>query len=333
MSLKRRKALGAEIPNVAGTIARKRVERDLERCVESADTNAITREGGRLHRAAVTDALEARLQDELAEVGVTHLSLRMADRGAAGRRLHRLMMDGAASPQTNLSLVLSEGEHRAVAIAAMLAEGGLRGESFPMVFDDPVCSLDHRYRERAAVRLVKRSRERQVIVLTHDVFFLAELEAQAQAQGVPIHSALIRRGADTVGLCDEGKPWRTMNVGERLQWCDAPSHRTASRLRKRRHRYLRRAGRNRRRQAAGIPLEEVVEEVVFNKVVTRFQNNVAVLRLDRVVFSGEDYKRVLASYGRLSTWTLAHAESAQGRCESLPAPTNSEPKSARLGNL
>lgn len=317
--LEARKALGGQMPQVAGTIQRKRSERDLAKCVESADTNTITRKGGLLYKTAVTETLGARLHDELVAVGAAHLPLGLTDRGAAGKRLLRLAMSGIVKAATNPSRVLSEGEHRAVAIAAMLAECGLQGHAFPIVFDDPVCSLDHRYRERVAARLVKESQRRQVIVLTHDVFFLAELEAQAQQRSLPIRSIALKRVAGVVGLCDEGKPWRTMSVGERLDSCD----RRAIGL----EAVLESGNADEYEEQVGIvadrlrdALEEVVEEVVFNKVVTRFQDNVAVLRLDRVVFDGEDYNSVMASYGRLSTWSPAHAEGA-GAMRVTPSPS------------
>ena len=40
-----------------------------------------------------------------------------------------------------------------------------------IVFDDPVLSLDHRWRKRVAKRLVEETKNRQVIVLTHDLVF------------------------------------------------------------------------------------------------------------------------------------------------------------------
>jgi hypothetical protein len=319
--LEARKALGGQIPQVAGTIARKRAERDTARCMDSADTNAITRKGGELHKAAVTDALRARLRDELEALEVTHVPLEVADRGSAGKRLHRLTMPTAVQSIRDLSKVLSEGEHRAVAIAALLAECGLQGEGFPIVLDDPVCSLDHRYRERVAARLAKESQYRQVIVLTHDVFFLTELQNQADAQHVPITVRSMRRIGDAAGVCDDDWPWRTISVEQRLQWCDEE--------RARLEKVLAEEGES---EAYGSKVgnvvdrlrstwERAVEDKIFNRVVTRFQNSVKVERLESVVFSDDDFAAVMAARDRLSAMTPAHDE-AEGAVKPPPSPND-----------
>lgn len=87
---------------------------------------------------------------------------------------------GGGSPQD----ILSEGEQRAIAISSFLAEVRLGKGLGGVVFDDPVSSLDHVRRERVAKRLAQESRERQVVVLTHDVFFLSVLMLEARALGM-----------------------------------------------------------------------------------------------------------------------------------------------------
>lgn len=317
--LEARKTLGDWIPQVADSIGRKRVERDLGQCMKSADTNAITRKGGELHRAAVTEALQSRLQDELAAVGVTHIALEVADRGSAGKRLHRMTMPGAAKSVGGLSRVLSEGEHRAVAIAAMLAECGLQGDGFPIILDDPVCSLDHRYRERVAARLVKESEHRQVIVLTHDVFFLTELQMQAFSRGLNVEMRSVRRIGSATGVCDGDQPWRTMTVEQRLQWCDEELARLKKVLADEgdSEAYVARVGYvvDRLRST----WERAIEDKIFNRVVTRFQNSVKVERLESVVFSDDDFAAVMAARDRLSAMTPAHDEAAEA-IKPLPAP-------------
>jgi len=49
---------------------------------------------------------------------------------------------------------VSEGEFRAVALAAFFAELSQSQNKSAIVVDDPVSSLDHLHRERAAQRLV-----------------------------------------------------------------------------------------------------------------------------------------------------------------------------------
>lgn len=74
-----------------------------------------------------------------------------------------------------LSDVLSEGEQKVIALADFIAEASLRRRATPVVFDDPVTSLDYRRLQHVADRLVEISRVRQVVVFTHNVWFTTEL--------------------------------------------------------------------------------------------------------------------------------------------------------------
>ncbi|WP_309336980.1 AAA family ATPase [Actinomyces oris] len=73
------------------------------------------------------------------------------------------------------SSVFSEGEQKVLAMADFLAEARLSGVTAPVIFDDPVSSLDHRRVSEVAERVVALSETAQVIVFTHDIFFTTTL--------------------------------------------------------------------------------------------------------------------------------------------------------------
>jgi len=74
-----------------------------------------------------------------------------------------------------LSEVLSEGEQKVIALADFLAEAQLKSAPSPIVFDDPVTSLDYERMREVVDRIVKLSARRQVVVFTHNVWFAIEL--------------------------------------------------------------------------------------------------------------------------------------------------------------
>ncbi len=76
------------------------------------------------------------------------------------------------------SEVLSEGEQKVIALADVLAEVGLKQAASPIVFDDPVNSLDYKRLEYVVGRLEALSRERQIIVFTHNIWFATEILAR-----------------------------------------------------------------------------------------------------------------------------------------------------------
>jgi hypothetical protein len=69
----------------------------------------------------------------------------------------------------SLTDILSEGEQKAIALAEFLTELQLDNIKAPVIFDDPVNSLDHNIIDDVAKRLIKLSNERQVVIFTHSV--------------------------------------------------------------------------------------------------------------------------------------------------------------------
>jgi len=91
--------------------------------------------------------------------------------GRRGKAHRRKVLTGKHRP----SAVLSEGEQKVLAMADFLAEARLAGISAPVIFDDPVSSLDHRRINEVAQRIASLADVTQVIVFTHDIFFATTL--------------------------------------------------------------------------------------------------------------------------------------------------------------
>ena len=91
--------------------------------------------------------------------------------GRQGRAQRRKVLTGKHKP----SKVLSEGEQKVLAIADFLAEARLAGITAPVIFDDPVSSLDHRRNAEVAQRVASLAETTQVIVFTHDILFATTL--------------------------------------------------------------------------------------------------------------------------------------------------------------
>lgn len=107
-----------------------------------------------------------------------------------------------------LADILSEGEQKAIALAEFLSELQLDNIKAPIVFDDPVNSLDHRIIDEVGKRLIELSKQRQVIVFTHSILLLhsliqqSELDHNKQA-GVQFNFHQVKENFGTTGLIDE----------------------------------------------------------------------------------------------------------------------------------
>ena len=100
-------------------------------------------------------------------------SLKVQFVGRDGKAHRRKVLSGKHKP----SKVLSEGEQKVLALADFLAEARLAGITAPVIFDDPVSSLDHRRVKEVAQRIARLADKNQVIVFTHDILFATTLLA------------------------------------------------------------------------------------------------------------------------------------------------------------
>jgi len=119
------------------------------------------------------------------------------------------------TPGHGLEEILSEGEQKVVALADFLAEASLKRDRSPIVLDDPVTSLDHKRLQHVVDRVVALSRDRQVIVFTHDIWFAAELLArfEHEAKECAFYDVLAEDGR--IGAVARGSHPRTDTFKDR----------------------------------------------------------------------------------------------------------------------
>lgn len=109
-----------------------------------------------------------RFKDECAALRAPKVELEFPGRSGQAARRKKVT-------EHRPSAVLSEGEQKVIALADFLAEGALRLTLAPLVFDDPVNSLDYRRIREVADRVAALAKDRQVIVFTHNIWFATEL--------------------------------------------------------------------------------------------------------------------------------------------------------------
>jgi hypothetical protein len=203
--LEDRRWLGTVLDDVGAEIERQQALTALDACIADTDTNAITRKGSAISDALVTAQLRHRFAAELSHLGIDSVFVELARQtGAYGAsRFQVKFLRTATAP---VDRVLSEGEHRCIALAAFLAELATAPSMSGMVFDDPVSSLDHRYRDAFAERLAEEARRRQVIVFTHDLVFAFALARCAKRRAVTTAYRHVCRTDYGVGICDSDPP-------------------------------------------------------------------------------------------------------------------------------
>lgn len=208
-----RKWLGVVKADVLAQIEREKALEALEKACKDTATNKITTQSARIAQALVTNRLRSRFAIEVNKLGVAGLAIELQQaKTTAGVPFFQVRLIN--KPAEPVGKVLSEGEHRCVALAAFLAELSTIDAQSAIVFDDPVSSLDHLHRDRVAARLAEAGESRQVIVFTHDMAFLLLLDEACRATkdraATPVSYRLISRGTDHAGFSHQDPPANVM---------------------------------------------------------------------------------------------------------------------------
>jgi AAA domain len=285
--LQAREKLAPHLPTLLAEIARLRAVERLDKALADCKTHSITLKAGQAATAIISDSLRGNFGDNLLAVGFseTPVEVRL---GAGERGAHPYEMKLTARSDVPPSEVLSEGERTCVALAGFLAEIETTGNRSAIILDDPVTSLDHRYRERFAERLVQESKSRQVIILTHDIVFLFMLRKYGEQVGIVPTEVSVRRGYNGGhGVAEMGPPWEAMLVRQRLGKLRSElQNARALLLAGDQEAYDQKAEwlYSRLRQS----WERAVEEVLLNNAVIRFRDSVETQRLEQIA---DDVKR------------------------------------------
>ena len=131
--------------------------------------------------------------------------------GREGQALRRKVL----TPEYGLCEILSEGEQKVIALADFLAEATLNPDRSPIVLDDPVTSLDHKRMRHVVDRLVELSRNRQVVVFTHDIWFAAELLGRFEQEPKECAFYDVTVEDERIGLLEGGSHPRTDTFNDR----------------------------------------------------------------------------------------------------------------------
>ena len=307
LELRSRKSLNDSVESVKKAIALSYKRYVFFNESRKIKTRGITDRGKTVAEELLRSGLREALESELKVLGVAgKLSVDVGHRGSSGKNLFRLDMDGVSGHKC--SDVWSEGEQRVVAVGYFLAEAQLAQDPIGIIFDDPICSLDHRYSYRIASQLVSHANDRQVIVFTHSLSFMLALERLCGERQTPLTISCVRRSSNGPGTCDEVEgPWDQLPVRKQLPHLEEKArelknyHPDSDEYRK-------------EAEVLGSRIrnawERVVEEVLLNESVVRFGLSVQTQRLSGVQVTDDDYKEIHMAMARMSWITEAHSNAA-----------------------
>jgi energy-coupling factor transporter ATP-binding protein EcfA2 len=197
--------------DVIAEISRHKQADDLKAALKDTATNRITTKSSEIAEKLVTKTLRTQFAKEIARLRAAGLAIELR-RQQASYGIPRFRVCLVQKPDQKVGDVLSEGEHRCVALAAFMAELSTTESRSAIVFDDPVSSLDHMHREVMAARLAAEGKRRQIIVFTHDLAFLFLLNAACQDEGTHVGFRSVTRGEEFAGFCHQDAPQNAQPV-------------------------------------------------------------------------------------------------------------------------
>ena len=311
--LKSRKALSARKSDIETFVMKARRNAVLRRAAATLRTQEITKQGTIVIRKNLTPELVGSFKTELDALGAIRIPISVKPCGDTGATAHEMLLEGVNTlGRTRMSQVLSEGEARAIAIAGFLAELKLAPHANAIVLDDPVSSLDHVFTRKIAARLAREGLTRQVIIFTHNIAFLMELEdarMELAKAGTPVAVAVhtLHRGAKSSGITADGAPWHAMKVNQRAHHLDQRVNNIKLFYHDKIAEYNEKAA-----NVYGLlreAWESCVEDDLFYNVVCRYRNSVQTLKLIQVAIEDPDIHYIDLNMSKASTWMTGHDKS------------------------
>ncbi len=152
----------------------------FEDWIAQTNTRSVTIKADTISEVVITDEYVARFNKELKKLGADKIKVEINKTSATkGVVKHALKLKGVSDIKPED--VLSEGENRIIALAAFLADVSGGNNENPFVFDDPISSLDQTFEEKTVERLIELSNDRQVIIFTHRLSLLGQLNEKSNS--------------------------------------------------------------------------------------------------------------------------------------------------------
>lgn len=304
-------------PKLAREIYRQKKVYLLNQSVGLCNTRTVTTESNLLASTYITQNLRDNFQEELKKLGFKNIKIETETKGVKGKQYHYLKLNEPNCNNIALKDILSEGEHRCIALATFLSELSLSEHNSAIVFDDPVSSLDHKWRNKIAKRIVEESVVRQVVVFTHDITFLLMLQEHVKQLSCSLEIKSLTRKKNETGIIASNPPWDALPINKRIGILKNDQVKLDK---------IERTETEEKYREAIKPLygllretwERFIEEVLLDNIIQRFGREIQTKRLSKLVdLTAEDYKKVDENMSKCSTYFLGH-DSSGALIEEMP---------------
>lgn len=270
--LKDRQLLSTKIFEIKKAIANHKVVSLLNKNGSSFNSKSISTKTTQAREELVKQNFDHVFAEELKALRKSHIKVDLSFGTSKGSSQVLQKLNSYA-----LTEILSEGEQKSIALAEFLTELQLDNIKAPVVFDDPVNSLDHNIIDDVARRLMKLSKDRQVVIFTHSVLlFNSMLYFSGQPSFTGLNCKFYNSSNDfgETGLITEAEEEinKTTSYIKKINliFNNTPKDRKESDIAEDGYGFLRSA------------IELCVENEIFKGTVKRYQKNIALTSFVKV---------------------------------------------------
>lgn len=215
----------------------------------------------------------------------------------SGKAMQSLAFDNAGNLLP--SQFMSEGEAKIASLSCFLAEYKMSDAKIPLVFDDPVTSLDHNFQGLVVKRLIELAKETQIIVFTHHFVFSNELCREAEAASINPTLTYLKFEKGISGVAHSGD-WEIKKVPTKIQFI----REELSKLDDGEYNAIRSLGGKIREI-----WEQSIEDILFNGTITRLTREIKTQSLEEVRIDDDIYPIVKSGMTKTSAWAN-HSQAA-----------------------
>lgn len=280
----------------------------LNKVKKQCSTRGISSLVAEISKSEIVEKMSTSFRSELDRLQANTLPVVFGAKTQAGREVQEIALKEAVL-KAKAASVLSEGERKIIAIAGFFAQVDVIQHPSTIVLDDPVTSLDHRWREAVAKRIVDEAALRPVVVFTHDPVFCSYLTKLSDEASLDCEYRTVRRKGSLAGIVSDELDWSACKNKERIKALRVESQRI--RINIKNGLYQDDAAQDRDIQTCYSRLraawERAVEEVLLNGVIERMKPQVHTQQLRHIPdINDNDVAAVTAAMSRCSAIIEAH---------------------------
>lgn len=257
--------------------------------IEGCGTDIITRSKTALCKIFLSDSFNRLVEQERIFFGLPYL-IKFNISGQQGRSMQTLVSDNPQSLAP--ASFMSEGEAKIAALSCFISEYKMSGARVPLVFDDPITSLDHNFQSRVVKRLIELAKETQVIVFTHNAVFLNELQIVATENCIVPNIKFLKSENGVSGI-EHGGEWENKKVEEKINYIRAELNKLSDDS----YEQIKDLG-----GCVREIWEQTIEDVLFHGTITRFCKDVQTTRLEDVRIDDTIYPQIKMGMTKTSKW-------------------------------